>query len=58
MQSTSKLELKFHDRLNRMRFTMKIRRDNDVTDHIGMIFAKYDTELSRPIGQCAVYVKM
>ena len=36
---------------------MKIRRDNDVTNRIGMIFTKYDTELSRPIGQCAVYVK-
>ena len=34
---------------------MKMRQDNDVTNHIGMISIEYDTKMSRPIRQCAVY---
>ena len=28
---------------------MKTRHDNNVTDQIGLVYAKNDTELSRPI---------
>ena len=33
----------------------KTRKDNNVTDHIGVIFEEYNIELSRLKGQCAVY---
>ena len=34
---------------------MKTWQDNDVIDSQGVISEEYNTELSRPIGQCAVY---
>ena len=33
----------------------KSNQDNDMIDHIGVIYAKYDIELLRLIEQCAVY---
>ena len=55
VRSTPKLELNCYDRLDKMRSITKTRRDNNVTDCKGVISVKYDTELSRLIGQCAVY---
>ena len=42
------LEMKMscHDQSDRVSFVMKKRHDNDVTDHIGMVYVKKDTELS------------
>lgn len=37
-----------------MRSIMKDKQDNDVIDHIGVIFVEYDTELSSLIGWCVV----
>ena len=34
---------------------MKTRQDNDVTDHIGLVYAKIKTKLSRPISPGVVY---
>ena len=55
VRSTPKLELNCYDWLDKMRSITKTRRDNNVTDCKGVISVKYDTELSRLIGQCAVY---
>ena len=30
-------------------------QDNNVTNSKGVIFTKYDIELSRPFGQCVIY---
>lgn len=38
-----------------MQSMMKNRQDNDVIDHTIMISKKYNTELSRSIGQNGVY---
>ena len=34
---------------------MKNKYDNNVTDRIGMIFIKYDTELSKLIGYYTIH---
>ena len=34
---------------------MKTRQDNDVTDHIGLLYAKIESELSGPISPGVVY---
>lgn len=36
---------------------MMTRKDNNVTNLIGLISIEYDTELSRLMRQCAVYDK-
>lgn len=33
----------------------KSKQEKDMIDHIGVISTEYDTKLSRPIEQCAVY---
>lgn len=33
---------------------IKTRKDNDMTDHIGLVYAKIENELSRPIELGAV----
>ena len=55
MWSMLKSKLNYLDQLNKMCSFMKTRLDNNVTDCKGVISVKYDTELSRLIGQCAVY---
>ena len=50
-----KLELNYHDRLDKMWFITKNRWDNDVIDRTSVNSVEYDTELSRLIGQCVVY---
>ena len=47
--SISKTKLSCHDRLYWVRFVMKSKKDNDVTDLIGLVYAKIKIELSRPI---------
>lgn len=54
VQCTLKLELNYYNRLDGMRPITKIRQDNDVTDHIGVISIEYDTELSRLIGYFSI----
>lgn len=49
-----KSKLNCHDQSDRMRSIMKDKQDNDVIDHIGVIFVEYDTELSSLIGWCVV----
>ena len=36
---------------------MKTKQNNKVTNRKGVIFIEYDTKMSRPIEQCAVYDK-
>lgn len=52
-----KSELNSHKRLDKMQFIMKSKQNNNVDYHTGVISAKYDTKLSRPIKQCTVYDK-
>ena len=47
-----KSNLNHYDRLD-----WKSKHDNNMIDIIGMISEEYETELSRPIRQCAVYDK-
>lgn len=54
-RSTVKSELNCHDQSNRMWFISKRRQDNDMIDHIIVIFVEYDAELSRLIRQWVVY---
>ena len=46
MQSTSKRKLNCHDRLDQVPIVMK---DNDVTDHIDVVYTKNKTEFPWPI---------
>lgn len=46
---TSKTILNCCDQLDRMQFVIKTRQDKDVTDCIGMVYAKTKTELLGPI---------
>ena len=48
------MKLSYHDQLDWVWFLMKTRLDNYMTDHIGLVYAKNDIELSRPIGLGAV----
>ena len=50
-----KLELNYHDWLDKMRSIMKNKEDNKVTDRTGVIFAQQDTELLRLIRWGTVY---
>ena len=45
----------YHDRLDRMESMMKTREDNDVIDHIGVVYIKNDTKLLWPIRLGANY---
>lgn len=49
MWSTSNLKLSCHDRLDRVWFVMKTRQNNDMTDHIALVYVEIKTKLSRPI---------
>lgn len=49
MQSTTKMKLSCHDCLDRDLSIMKTRQDNSMIDRTGAIYAKNNTELSRPI---------
>lgn len=53
----SKSKLNFHDRLDRIQYMMKNKKNNNLIDLIGVISVKCNTELSRSIGQCALYDK-
>ena len=50
-----KLELNYHDWLDKMWSIMKNREDNEVTDRTGVIFAQQDTKLLRLIWWGIVY---
>ena len=52
-----KLELNCQDRLDKMQSIMKTKQNNKVTNRKGVIFIEYDTKMSRPIEQCAIYDK-
>ena len=36
----------YHDRLDYIQFMMKIRQDNNVIDHIGLVYSKTKIKLS------------
>ena len=55
MQSMPKMKLSCHDQLDQVQFMTKIRKDNDVFDHIGLVYVEIEIELSRPIWQGVVY---
>ena len=52
---TLKLKLSCHDWSHYVQSMTKTRKDNDVTDHIGAIYAKNEIELSWLIGQGVTY---
>ena len=43
------MTLSCRDLFDQVWSVMKIRRDNDITDHIGVVHVKIDIELSWPI---------
>ena len=52
-----KLELNCQDISDKMQSIMKSRQSNKVTNRKCVIFIEYNTKMSRPIEQCAVYDK-
>lgn len=55
MRSTSKSKLNCFNWLGKMWSMTKSNQNNDMIDHTGVIYAKYDIELLRLIEQFAVY---
>ena len=55
MRSMPEKKLSKCDRSDRVCFVIETRRDNDVTDHIGLVYTKTEVELSRPIWLGAIY---
>lgn len=51
----SKTILNCQDLSNQVQLVMKIRKVNDLTNHIGLAYTKNDIELSRPIRLGVVY---
>ena len=49
MQSMPKMKLSYYARLNCVRFVTKTRQDNDVIDHISVVYAKIEIEPPKPI---------
>ena len=47
-------KLSCRDRLNYVWFVMKTKQDNDVIDHIGLVYVKTETELLGPFWAGAV----
>ena len=45
----AKTKLNCHDQSDRVRYMMKTSKDNDVTEHIGLVYTKTEIELSRII---------
>ena len=44
------MKVKFYDRSDRVRFMMKFKQDNDVTDCICVVYIEIEIELSWSIG--------
>lgn len=57
MCSTPKTKLSYGNRLDRVWFMTKTRQDNDLIDHIGLVYVKNDIELSRLIWLTVIYDK-
>ena len=55
MQSTLKMKLNYHDWSDHVQSMMKTKQDNDMTDHIGLVYAKIKTELLWAIWPSAIY---
>ena len=55
MWYTPKMKLRRHDQSDRVLFMTKTKQDNNVTDHIGLVYTKNNTELLGPIGPGTVY---
>lgn len=54
MGSTPEMKLSYYNHLDRLWSVTKTRQDNDVINHIGLVYIKNDNELSGPIGPSAV----
>ena len=50
-----KIILNCRDRPNWVRYVIKIRYDNDIIDHISLVYAKMEIELLGPIWSGGVY---
>ena len=44
------MKLSYCDRFDQVQFVMKTKQGNDMTDPIGVVYSKNDTELYWPIG--------
>ena len=53
--SMSKTKLSNRERSDRVLFVTKTKHDNDMTDHIGLVYVENDIELLGPIGPGVVY---
>lgn len=43
------MKLRCHDQLDKVPSMMKIKQDNNVTNYIGLVYAKIEIKLSGPI---------
>ena len=50
-----KTKLSYHDWSDWVLFVMKTRQDNDMTKHIGVVYAENDIELSWAIRPSVLY---
>ena len=50
------IETEVSDLSNWVRFVMKIKQENDMTDHTGTVYVEDKTELSWPIKSSAIYL--
>lgn len=57
VRSTPKLELNCDDRLDKMRSIMETKQDNNVIDHIGVVYAEKGIQLSWLIREDAIFHK-
>ena len=46
--------MSYRDRLDWMQFVRKTKHDNDLTNHVVVVYAENETELSGPIGLGAI----
>ena len=49
-----KMKLRYRDWSDCVRFVTKTRDDNDMIDHISLVYAEIETELLWPIWPCAI----
>ena len=55
MRTMPKTNLRFHDQSNVAESMTKTKQDNDMIDHIHLVYAEIKTELFGPIWPNAVY---
>lgn len=55
MRSMLITKLSLGEQLDRIQSLIKTKHDNDVIDHVGLVYAKIEIKLSKPIWTSVVY---